>query len=118
MRISPRIPSIAEVWVVNASPLIILDRIGQLDLFARLGNKLLVPGGVLAEISLRCPQQVVGTHSSHGYQLTIDPECQPVPLGNTSFPDSPLFGLHLLHLQRWMPGILDYSLDGRVCLLT
>jgi predicted nucleic acid-binding protein len=40
----------AEVWVVNDSPLIVFDRIDQLDRFARLGNKLLVPGGVLAEI--------------------------------------------------------------------
>ena len=41
----------AEVWVVNASPLIVLDRLGQLDLLAHLGNTLVVPGGVLAEIS-------------------------------------------------------------------
>jgi predicted nucleic acid-binding protein len=42
---------VAEVWVVNASPLIVLDRIGHLALFAQLGNTLVVPGGVLAEIS-------------------------------------------------------------------
>jgi predicted nucleic acid-binding protein len=42
---------VAEVWVVNASPLIVLDRLGRLDLLARLGNTLIVPGGVLAEIS-------------------------------------------------------------------
>ena len=41
----------AEVWVVNASPLIVLDRLGQLDLLARLGHALVVPGGVLVEIS-------------------------------------------------------------------
>jgi len=41
----------AEVWVVNASPLIILDRLGQLDLLARLGHTLVVPTGVLAEVS-------------------------------------------------------------------
>ena len=40
----------AEVWVVNSSPLIVLDRLGRLDLLARLGNTLIVPGGVLAEI--------------------------------------------------------------------
>ena len=41
----------AEVWVVNSSPLIVLDRLGRIDLLARLGNTLIVPGGVLAEIS-------------------------------------------------------------------
>jgi predicted nucleic acid-binding protein len=42
---------VAEVWVVNASPLIVLDRLGRIDLLARLGNTLIVPGGVVAEIS-------------------------------------------------------------------
>ena len=45
--ISPQDQGMAEVWVVNASPLIILDRLDHLDLLARLGHTLVVPGGVL-----------------------------------------------------------------------
>jgi predicted nucleic acid-binding protein len=55
----------AEIWVVNASPLISLDRSGSLDLLPRLGRELVIPAGVLAEIA-RGPSPIapvqVGAH--------------------------------------------------------
>jgi predicted nucleic acid-binding protein len=40
---------VADTWVVNASPLICLDKIGQVQLLSRLAS-VIVPAGVLAEI--------------------------------------------------------------------
>ncbi|MBM4031979.1 MAG: DUF3368 domain-containing protein [Planctomycetes bacterium] len=40
----------AEVWVVNASPLILLGKIGQIGLLSRLCSKLVVPRGVAEEL--------------------------------------------------------------------
>jgi predicted nucleic acid-binding protein len=62
---------VAEVWVVNASPLIVLDRLGQLDLFAHLGNKLVVPGGVLVEIS-RGPRPINPNRLDFFRTVTVD----------------------------------------------
>lgn len=40
----------AEVWVVNASPLISLERIGCIALPARLSKEVVIPAAVIAEI--------------------------------------------------------------------
>ncbi len=40
-----------EQWVVNASPLIVLDKIGQLELLTKLPQRIVVPAAVVAEIS-------------------------------------------------------------------
>lgn len=40
----------AERWVVNASPLIALGRIGRLDLLVSLAEQILVPEAVAAEV--------------------------------------------------------------------
>jgi predicted nucleic acid-binding protein len=63
----------AEIWVVNASPLISLDRTGSLDILSRLGRDLVVPAGVLAEIG-RGPNPIVanqiGTHRTVSVSTT------------------------------------------------
>jgi predicted nucleic acid-binding protein len=41
---------VSETWVVNASPVIALARIGQLHLLERLAQSLLLPDAVAAEI--------------------------------------------------------------------
>jgi hypothetical protein len=61
----------AEVWVVNASPLIILDRLDQLDLLPRLGHTLVVPGGVLAEIS-RGPRPITPNRLASFRTATVE----------------------------------------------
>ena len=40
-----------DVWVVDASPLITLDQIGCVHLLARLSLEVMVPRGVIAEVS-------------------------------------------------------------------
>jgi predicted nucleic acid-binding protein len=58
---------VAETWVVNASPLISLDRIGSLHLLTELGREVVVPGAVLAEIG-KGPKPIaagqIGPHKS------------------------------------------------------
>jgi predicted nucleic acid-binding protein len=39
-----------EAWVVNASPLILLSRIGRLDLIERLPPRILIPNAVIEEV--------------------------------------------------------------------
>jgi len=39
-----------ERWVVNASPLIVLGKIGQLDLLTKLPQRIVVPAAVVSEI--------------------------------------------------------------------
>ena len=39
-----------EQWVVNASPLIVLGKIGQLDLLTKLPQRIVVPAAVVSEI--------------------------------------------------------------------
>lgn len=40
----------SDVWVVNASPLILLGKIGRLDLIFRLNSRVRIPEGVAAEL--------------------------------------------------------------------
>jgi predicted nucleic acid-binding protein len=40
----------SDLWVVNASPLIVFGKIGQLDLLTRLPNEIVVPQAVATEI--------------------------------------------------------------------
>jgi predicted nucleic acid-binding protein len=41
---------VAEVWVVNASPIIVLAQADALDLLTRLAVEVVVPDAVLAEV--------------------------------------------------------------------
>ena len=40
----------SDVWVVNASPLILLGRIGRIDLLVQLAPRVVVPAGVVSEL--------------------------------------------------------------------
>jgi hypothetical protein len=41
---------VPECWTVNASPLIILSRIGRLDFLENLADTVLIPDAVIAEV--------------------------------------------------------------------
>lgn len=41
---------VSDVWVTNASPLILLGKIGKIDLITRIGARIVVPEGVAAEV--------------------------------------------------------------------
>lgn len=43
----------ATSWVVNASPLILLGKVGRLDLLVQLADRILVPAAVAAEVSAK-----------------------------------------------------------------
>ena len=43
----------AERWVLNASPIIVLGKVGQAHLFAELAEDLVVPTAVMDEITAR-----------------------------------------------------------------
>lgn len=40
-----------QAWVINASPLILMGKLGRLDLFQKLAPQLIVPSAVIKEIS-------------------------------------------------------------------
>jgi predicted nucleic acid-binding protein len=42
---------IAETWVINASPLILLGKLGRIDLLEQLAKQIMVPQAVLLEIA-------------------------------------------------------------------
>ncbi len=48
---SSRKSSVAEKWVVNASPVIALARVGQVELLARLPEQTILPQAVMEELS-------------------------------------------------------------------
>ena len=45
----------SDLWVVNASPLIVLGKIGQLDLLTQLPKDIVVPSAVADEIKAEAP---------------------------------------------------------------
>ncbi len=45
----------AEVWVANASPVIVLAKVGYLDLLTHLSDELLLPETVVSEITAGPP---------------------------------------------------------------
>jgi len=42
-----------NLWVVDSSPLIVLGKAGQLELLAKLAEKLVVPAAVVREVAVR-----------------------------------------------------------------
>lgn len=49
MKSSPKLP-IAEQWVINASPVIALARVGQVELLTRLPQQAVIPSAVVEEL--------------------------------------------------------------------
>jgi predicted nucleic acid-binding protein len=41
---------VAETWIVNASPLISLDRAGAIHLLAQVGREIVIPSAVITEV--------------------------------------------------------------------
>ena len=46
-------------WIINASPLILLGKIGQLELLPCLSTDMLIPAGVVMEIQQGAVNDVV-----------------------------------------------------------
>ena len=45
----------SDLWVVNASPLIVMGKIGHLDLLTQLSKEVVVPIAVADEIKVSMP---------------------------------------------------------------
>src|SRR5438552_622050 len=52
---SGRRSAVVTLWVVNASPVILLARVGQLDLLRQLGSAVVIPEAAVLEIRRRGP---------------------------------------------------------------
>ena len=62
----------AEVWVVNASPVIVLAKAGYLHLLEQLAGEVLLPGPVVAEV-LAGPPSDPGRHALEtGWGIRVD----------------------------------------------
>ncbi len=67
-----------EVWVVNASPLIILSRINRLDFLESLASTLLIPEAVIAEVSAGLSHDPTAAATVQWAKARIVPN-QPLP---------------------------------------
>jgi predicted nucleic acid-binding protein len=66
----------SDVWVVNASPLISLERIGCLTLLERLAKEVVLPSAVIAEIGTG-PRALLPTQLG-SHRLVTVPSIHPV----------------------------------------
>jgi predicted nucleic acid-binding protein len=67
-----------DVWVVNASPIIALAKVGQLHLLKELCKELLVPDVVVSEILAGPPSDPARLAVERGWTPTVAP-CQVAP---------------------------------------
>ncbi len=66
------------LWVVNASPVILLARVGLLDLLQRLGPPVVIPNAAVLEIQRKGPADpTVQTLAQANWLLAVDPG--PIP---------------------------------------
>ena len=68
----------SDIWVVNASPVIALAKIGQFHLLQSLCKELLIPQAVVSEILAGPPSDPARHALEHGWGTTVAP-CQIAP---------------------------------------
>jgi predicted nucleic acid-binding protein len=69
---------VVTLWVVNASPVILLARVGQLDLLRQLGAAVVIPEAAVLEIRRRGPTDPAVQALAHAaWLISVDPG--PVP---------------------------------------
>lgn len=68
----------SDLWVVNASPLIVLGKINQLDLLHRLSQKVVVPNAVAEEIKVGPENDPARAAIEHG-QFSVIMTSEPTP---------------------------------------
>ena len=72
----------ATLWVVNASPVILLLRVGQLDLLQRLGPRVVIPEAAVLEIQRKGPADPAVQALAQATWLTaVDPGPIPARIG-------------------------------------
>jgi hypothetical protein len=73
---------VADVWVVNASPIIILARAGHLGLITDLANQVLVPAAVVSEVLAGPEADPARLALERGWGQRVVVEEVPVPVWN------------------------------------
>jgi predicted nucleic acid-binding protein len=68
----------SERWVLNASPLIVFGKIGQLDLFGQVAEEIVVPRGVAQEI-LVGPENDAARLAIEGNKFLLVDAQEPTP---------------------------------------
>ncbi len=63
-----------NVWVVNASPLIFLGRLGRFDVLPALAEEVLVPEPVLTEVRVRDSPEALQTQLAKLERVRFEPE--------------------------------------------
>ena len=73
--------NMAEQWVVNASPLIVLAKIGMLDLLGQLADEVVVPRAVVQEILAGPEDDPARVFLSSAPLPVVDEPAHPIILG-------------------------------------
>ena len=68
-----------NLWVVDSSPLIVLGKAGQLELLAKLAEKLVVPAAVIREVTVRREEALLMEFLETLSPLQIEPNCEVCP---------------------------------------
>jgi predicted nucleic acid-binding protein len=75
---------VVSLWVVNASPIILLARVGQLDLLQRLGPAVVIPDAAVLEICRSGPSDpAVQALAQATWLIKVDPG--PIPANVAAF---------------------------------
>jgi predicted nucleic acid-binding protein len=75
---------VVSLWVVNASPIILLAKVGLVDLLRQLGPAFVIPGPVVREIQRRGPADAaVQALAQAAWLLSVDPG--PIPPAVSAF---------------------------------
>jgi predicted nucleic acid-binding protein len=75
---------VVTLWVVNASPVILLARVGQLNLLQRLGPAVVIPEAAVLEIRRRGPTDpAIQALAQATWLVAIDPG--PIPTNVSAF---------------------------------
>src|SRR5262249_31195692 len=75
---SSRKPPVNETWIVNASPVIALARIGHLDVLSRLADEVLIPDAVVSEVLAGSPSDPARKVVESGWGRRTSPREMPV----------------------------------------
>src|SRR5438105_7114493 len=74
LRNSRRRLAVASLWVVNASPIILLAKVGLVDLLRRVGAPVVIPEAAVREIQSRGPgDPAVQALAQSPWLVVVDP---------------------------------------------
>lgn len=107
----------AEIWVVNASPVISLAKVGHLDLLTQLPDEILVPTEVASEVLAGPPSDPARKAFDEGWGRVASVERIPAPILEWSLGSGESAVLSLVLDNPGATAILDDAV-GRRCART